>query len=67
MTGIMLDFLQNTLAFPVALVTGVALGWIISYAFHRLKRSSVSSGTTLEQNRGQEGKVLSCYEKGRNW
>ena len=65
MTGILLDFLQNMLAFPVALVTGITLGWVISYAFHRLKKSSVSSGTTLEQNRGQEGKVLLAIEKGK--
>ena len=65
MTGLLLHALENSFAFPVALVTGISLGWIISYAFHRLKKSSVSSTTTLEQNSGQEGKVLIAVEKGK--
>ena len=65
MTGILLNALDNALEFPVAFVTGVTLGWIISYAFHKLKKSSVSSKTTLGQNVGQEGKVLISIEKGK--
>ena len=65
LTGLLLHFFENSLGFPVALTTGISLGWIISYAFHRLKKSSISSATSLQQNSGQEGKVLIAIEKGK--
>ena len=43
---------------PISAVTGIGLGWMIAYVFHRLKQDTVSSNTNTTSLVNQEGKAL---------
>ena len=45
---------------PISAVTGIGLGWMIAYVFHRLKQDTVSSNTNTTSLVNQEGKALPC-------
>ncbi|RME24549.1 MAG: hypothetical protein D6798_10985 [Deltaproteobacteria bacterium] len=59
-TGTLLDLLgfSDLIAFPVATVTGVGVGWVVAWFFHKLKSERVTGDTGLKGIRGSEGRLL---------
>ncbi|MEC8277252.1 MAG: NfeD family protein [Myxococcota bacterium] len=49
---------SDLISAPISAVTGIGLGWMIAYAFHRLKTDTVSSNTSTTSLVNQEGKAL---------
>lgn len=53
----LLDF-SDLVAAPTAAVTGIGVGWVVSWAFHKLKQERVSGDTGLRSIRGREGRLM---------
>jgi len=60
MTGTLLDFLDpsSALTFPISIIMGIGIGWVIAYAFHKLKKEKVSSVTSTKEMISEEGTVI---------
>lgn len=67
MSGALMSVLgtSDLLSAPIATVTGVTLGWIVAYIFHRLKNDVVSSETSIRTYINHEGKALLPISKNK--
>jgi hypothetical protein len=67
MSGSLMSMLgtSDILSAPIAAVTGITLGWIVAYIFHRLKNDVVSSETSISTYINHEGQALLPISKNK--
>jgi membrane protein implicated in regulation of membrane protease activity len=60
LTGSILDGLEtnHVLSLTFSIILGVAIGWVVAYAFHKLKKESVTSKTNIKELQNEEAQAI---------
>jgi hypothetical protein len=60
LTGSILDVLKTNdiVALPISIVLGIAIGWVVAYAFHKLKKDSVTAKTNIKELQNEEALAI---------